>query len=97
MLLYVDDMLITTKFKSDIPKLKDLLCAEFEMKNLGATQKILGMKIYKDKDQNKIFLSQKGYIQKILSKFGMSLTKPIDTPSTANAHLSSILLPHSEA
>jgi len=32
-------------------------------------------------------MSQKGYIQKILSRFGMTTAKPINTPSASNAHL----------
>jgi len=86
--LYVDDMLIAAKHKSDVQKLKDLLSAEFEMKDLGLAKKILGMEIYRDRSQKKLFLSQKGYIQKILSRFGMSTAKAIDIPSVANAHLS---------
>ncbi|KAJ4717014.1 Retrovirus-related Pol polyprotein from transposon TNT 1-94 [Melia azedarach] len=88
LVLYVDDMLIAAENKYDVQKLKDLLSVEFQMKDLGAARKILGMEIYRDRSKKKLFLSQKGYIQKILSRFGMSTTKPIDTPSAANAHLS---------
>ncbi|KAJ4715506.1 Retrovirus-related Pol polyprotein from transposon TNT 1-94 [Melia azedarach] len=48
-----------------------------------------------DRSKKKLFLSQKGYIQKILSRFGMSTAKPIDTPSAANAHLSVAFAPKS--
>ncbi|KAJ4713215.1 Retrovirus-related Pol polyprotein from transposon TNT 1-94 [Melia azedarach] len=75
-----DDMLIAAENKSDVQKLKDLLSVEFEMKDLGAARKILGMEIYRDISKKKLFLSQKRYIQKILSRFGMSTAKPIDTP-----------------
>lgn len=95
LVLYVDDMLIAAQNKSDIQKLKGLLSAEFEMKDLGAARKILGMEIYRDRNQKKLFLSQKGYIQKILSRFGMSTAKPIDTPSAANIHLSTAFAPKS--
>ncbi|KAJ4720887.1 Retrovirus-related Pol polyprotein from transposon TNT 1-94 [Melia azedarach] len=87
LVLYVDDMLIAAENKSDVQKLKDLLSVEFEMKDLGAARKILGMEIYRDRSKKKLFLLQKGYIQKILSRFDMSTAKPIDTPSAANAHL----------
>jgi ATP-binding cassette subfamily B (MDR/TAP) protein 1 len=43
LLLYVDDMLIAAKSRKDITTLKRLLSSEFEMKDLGATKKILGM------------------------------------------------------
>jgi hypothetical protein len=46
------------------------------------------MEIYMDRKQKKFFLSYNGYIQKILSRFGMTTVKPIDTHSALNAHLS---------
>ncbi|KAJ4703293.1 Retrovirus-related Pol polyprotein from transposon TNT 1-94 [Melia azedarach] len=95
LVLYVDDMLIAAENKSNVQKLKDLLSVKFEMKDLGAARKILGMEIYRDRSKKKLFLSQKGYIQKILSRFGMSTAKPIDTPSAANAHLSVAFAPKS--
>ncbi|CAL1380604.1 unnamed protein product [Linum trigynum] len=90
-------MLIAARLKSDIQKLKGLLSAEFEIKDLGDAQKILGMEIYKDMLKKKILLSQKSYIQKILSRFGISSAKPLNTPSASNIHLSSAYAPHSEA
>lgn len=88
-------MLIATKNKSDIQKLKDLLSAKFEMKDLGAASKFLGMEIYRDRSHKKLFLSQKGYIQKILSRFGMSTTKAINTPCAVNIQLSASFAPKS--
>lgn len=58
LVLYVDDMLIAAKDKSDIQKLKGLLSAEFEMKDLGAAKKILGIEIYIYRSQNKLFVSE---------------------------------------
>ena len=43
LLLYVDDMLIAAKSKKDIAALKSQLSSEFEMKDLGAAKKLLGM------------------------------------------------------
>lgn len=56
MVLYVDDMLIAAQQICDAQKLKDLLSVEFEIKDLGAAKKIMGMKIFKDRSQNKLFL-----------------------------------------
>jgi hypothetical protein len=47
-LLYVDDTLIAAKSKKEITILKSQLSSKFEMKDLGAAKKILGMKITKD-------------------------------------------------
>lgn len=49
LVLYVDDILIEAKNKSDIKVLKSLLSTGFEMKDLGAARKILGMEIYSDR------------------------------------------------
>jgi len=43
--LYVDDMIIASKSKSVIDKLKKDLSSEFEMKDLGEAKKVLGMEI----------------------------------------------------
>ncbi|XP_071940223.1 secreted RxLR effector protein 161-like [Coffea arabica] len=63
LILYVDNMLIVVRNKADIQKLKSFLSAEFEMKDLCAAQKILGMEIFRDRSQKKLFLSQKSYIE----------------------------------
>uniref|UniRef100_A0A3Q7G1D9 Reverse transcriptase Ty1/copia-type domain-containing protein n=1 Tax=Solanum lycopersicum TaxID=4081 RepID=A0A3Q7G1D9_SOLLC len=89
-------MLIAAKKKYDIQKLKGLLSAEFEMKDLGAARKILGMEIIRDRERRKLFLSQRSYIQKVLARFGMSSSKPIDTPNAANIHLTAMFAPQSE-
>ena len=49
LLLYVDDMLIAAKNMCDIQNLKILLNGEFDMKDLGAVKKILGMELYRDR------------------------------------------------
>jgi len=63
LLLYVDDMLITSKSRSVIDKLKKDLSFEFEMKNLGEVEKVLGMEIERDWKGGKISLIQKGYLK----------------------------------
>jgi hypothetical protein len=44
-LMYIDDMLIAIKSKKEITTLKARLNSEFEMKDLGAAKKILGIEI----------------------------------------------------
>ena len=71
LLLYVDDMLIASKDKGEIRKVKAQLSKEFEMKDLGSAKKILGMEILRDGKVGKLYLSQKGYIEKFLYRFNM--------------------------
>ena len=49
LLLYVDDMLIASADMEAIKELKNLLQSEFEMKDLGAARRILGMDIINGK------------------------------------------------
>jgi hypothetical protein len=59
-------MLIAAKDMKEIQKLKDQLKADFEMKDLGAAKKILGMEIVRDRKSRILHLSQKSYIEKVL-------------------------------
>ncbi|KAE8669591.1 hypothetical protein F3Y22_tig00112230pilonHSYRG00138 [Hibiscus syriacus] len=89
LLLYVDDMLIAAKNMDDVIGLKTLLSHEFDMKDLGATKKILGMEICRDRDSRKLRLSQRGYVEKMLERFAMSSAKPVSTPLANHFKLSS--------
>ncbi len=71
--LYVDDMLIAAKDKSEIIKLKAKLNSKSEMKDLGAAKKILGIEISKDRNSSRVFLSQQKYDEKILERFAMQV------------------------
>ena len=71
LLLYVNDMLIATNDKENIRNVKVQLSKEFEMKDLGETDKILGMEILGNRKAGKLYLSQKGYIEKVLHKLNM--------------------------
>ncbi|KAG8489015.1 hypothetical protein CXB51_016942 [Gossypium anomalum] len=96
LLLYVDDMLIAAKDKREIKKVKAQLSEEFEMKDLRPAKKILGMEILRDRKASKLYLSQKGYIEKVLCRFNMQSAKPVSTPLAAHFRLSSALSPQSD-
>jgi hypothetical protein len=70
-LLYVDDMLIAWSNMQDINVLKKKLTNSFAMKDLGAANKILGMRITRDKKNKKLTLSRGEYIEKVLERFRM--------------------------
>jgi len=98
LLLYVDDMLIASKNKDEIEKLKTQLNQEFEMKDLGKAKKILGMEICRDRARGKVSLSQKQYLKKVLQQFGMTeQTKPVSTPLASHFKLSAQLSPSTDA
>ncbi|KAH9770304.1 hypothetical protein KPL71_012330 [Citrus sinensis] len=70
---------------------------EFEMKDLGPANKILGMQIHREINNMKIWLSQKNYLKKILRRFNMQDCKSISTPLPVNFKLSSSMCPSNEA
>ena len=65
-------MLIASKSKDEIEKLKTQLNQEFEMKDLGEDKKIFGIEIYRDRARGKVSLSQKQYLKKLLQQFGIT-------------------------
>uniref|UniRef100_A0A2N9HW07 CCHC-type domain-containing protein n=1 Tax=Fagus sylvatica TaxID=28930 RepID=A0A2N9HW07_FAGSY len=77
-------------------RLKSLLHKEFEMKDLGAAKKILGMEIHRDRGARKLWLSQKNYIRKVLEKFSMLDAKPVSTPLANHFRLSGSQCPKNE-
>ena len=73
-------MLIASKIRSAIDKLKKDLSSKFEMKDLGEEKKVLGMEIEQDRKSGKVSLTQKGYLQKVLQRFNINGdTKSVST------------------
>ena len=88
LLLYVDDMLIASRSMVRIKELKAELSREFDMKDLGKEQRILGMEISRDRKRRELRLIQAQYIEKVLAQFGMEKAKPVGTPLGSHFKLS---------
>ena len=78
LLLYVDDLLITGNNQLEIVQLKHKLQEAFEMTDLGEATNYLGVEIHKQ--QNGIFIGQRGYIHKLLQKFDLQDCNPSVVP-----------------
>ena len=89
-------MLIAAKGKKEITTLKAQLSSEFEMKDLGAAKKILGMEITRDRNSGLLFLSQQSYIKKVLHRFNMHDAKSVSTPIAPHFKLSSSHCPSND-
>ncbi|KAL0411651.1 UNVERIFIED_CONTAM: Retrovirus-related Pol polyprotein from transposon TNT 1-94 [Sesamum latifolium] len=97
LLLYVDDMLIASKSRIEIEKLKTQLKREFEMKDLGEAKKILGMEITRDRGLRRLCLTQKQYLKRMLNRFGLNeKSKVVSTPLAPHFKLSASMSPKSE-
>ena len=81
MSLYVDDILLAGNDMEMIIATKRWLSSNFEMKDMGEADYILGIKILKDRSKKLLGLSQQTYIKKVLECFQMHNCKPIDRKS----------------
>lgn len=71
-------MLLASQSVEEIQKLKLRLKSIFEMKELGEAKKILGIEICRNKQQRKLLLSQKSYLEKLVNKFHMLDAKEVN-------------------
>jgi len=80
LVLYVDDILLSTNDIGMLHETKRFLSRKFEMKDLGDASFVLGIQIYRDQSRGILGLSQMTYIEKVLKRFGMQECKSGDTP-----------------
>jgi Reverse transcriptase (RNA-dependent DNA polymerase) len=84
--LYVDDILLIDNDISTLDEIKSLKKI-FSMKDLDETAYVLGIKIYKDRSQNLIGLSQGTYIDNVLKRFNMQDSKKGNLPMSHGINL----------
>jgi hypothetical protein len=84
LILHVDELILTEDEKP-IVRCKRDLSSEFEMKDLGLIDHVLGLKVWQRLDE--IFLSQGKYIVEILKKFRMMNCKSMTAPMRINLKL----------
>ena len=75
MVLYVYDIFIIRNDVSILQSVKIWLSKRFSMKDLDEAAYILGIRIYRDRSNRLLGLSQSTYINKVLKRFSMDLSK----------------------
>jgi hypothetical protein len=80
LLLYVDDILLARNDMDSIVTTKKWLSFTFEMNDMGEANFVLRVKITRDRSKKLLSLTQGTYINKIVERFHMHNSKPIDTP-----------------
>ncbi|MBW0517549.1 hypothetical protein O181_057264 [Austropuccinia psidii MF-1] len=80
--VHVDDIAI---FGSDVKSFKDEISAEFEIKDIGMADLILGVKITHGDDF--ISLDQQHFTESLLRLYGLDKCKPVSTPLPPQAHM----------
>jgi len=88
LLLYVDDILLIGNDVGALSSVKVWLTKQFDMKDLGEANYVLGIRILRDRKNKMIALSQASYIDKILEKYAMQNSKKGGQPSRSGITLS---------
>ncbi|KAL4014035.1 hypothetical protein IC575_026225 [Cucumis melo] len=71
LVLYVDDILLIGNDVGYLTDVKAWLAAQFQMKDLGEAQYVLGIQIIRDRKNKTLALSQATYIDKLLVRYSM--------------------------
>ncbi|CAN1840048.1 Retrovirus-related Pol polyprotein from transposon RE1 [Linum perenne] len=85
-LVYVDDIIITSSNPSSAASLVQHLQDRFSIKELGDLHYFLGIEVHRTQDG--MTLCQAKYIRDLLARAGMSNCKPLHTPSATTTPLS---------
>ena len=71
LVLYVDDIFLTTNDTGLLVETKQLLFSHFDKKNLGKASYVLGIQILRDRSSGILILSRPMYVEHILKMFNM--------------------------
>ena len=82
LLVYVDDIIITSTDYGLITKLQQRLHATFHMKDLGQLTYFLGLEVHYR--SHGLFVNQHKYIQDLITLAGLEDTSSVDTPMEVN-------------
>ena len=80
LILYVDDILLATNDRDLMHEVKQFLFDHFDMKDMGVASYVIGIKIFKDKHNGILGMSQETYINRVLERFRMKDCSPSVAP-----------------
>ena len=88
LILYIDDILLIGNNVGTLSSVKVWLLGQFDMKDLGEANHILGIKFMRDRHKRMLGFSQVSYIDEILAKFSMQDSKKGFVPFRVGSSLS---------
>ena len=71
LILYVDDILLATNDRGFMHEVKQFLSNHFDMKDMGAASYVIGIKIFRDRHNGILGMSQETYVNRVLERFRM--------------------------
>ena len=92
-LVHVDDCSIVGKTKALIARFKLEIAKFVTITDLGELHWILRIEVRRIREERKLLLSQKSYIDSILRHYGFDDLKPVSTPMDPNTRLTSTQSP----
>lgn len=69
-LVYVEDIAVSGKNLDNLKWFANTVSSRFNAKSLGEIEKILGMRITRQRHKKTIYIDQERYLEKVLRKFG---------------------------
>ena len=78
--IHVDDGIIASTDHNEVIRLKNDLYIAFKMKYIGSPNVFLALEIIRNREKREIYLSQKGYLQRVLIKFKMENSASVTCP-----------------
>ena len=71
LILYVDDILLATNDRGLMHEVKQFLSNHFDMKDMDDASYVIGIKIFRDRHNDILDLSQETYINRVVKRFRM--------------------------
>jgi len=78
--LYVDNILLAGNNLEMINTTKQWLSSVFGMEDMGEARYVLGVKIVRNRPKKLLDMCQEAYIKRVVERFRMHYSKPVDTP-----------------
>ncbi|KAD3337122.1 hypothetical protein E3N88_32642 [Mikania micrantha] len=97
LVLYVDDILLASNSLDMLHESKRLLSHNFDMKDLGEASYVIGIEIHRDRVNGLLGLSQKAYIDRVLTRYNMQHCSPSVAPVVKGDVFGSFQCPKTEA
>ena len=82
--VYVDDLMLATRNEKKMDEVKESLAAQFQVKDLGELNYLLGVAVKQDHSNGSIWIGQPTYTSNILDRFGMMESKAVATPVSSS-------------
>lgn len=78
-LIYVDDLIVASKYNDMISRCENVLSSRFKIKSLGEIRDYLGLRINRNADGG-FAVNQSAYIMRVATDFGLASAKPSNVP-----------------